>query len=141
MFETSTTLRIHYALTDQMGFVYYGHYAQFFEIGRVEAIRSLGITYKALEKMGIILPVADLHVRYIKPLVYDEMITIKTYLKEMPHGSKIVFFSDVYGEDGRISCRGTVALHFVDTATKKPIQMPELLHNKLLPFFIKPTNE
>jgi acyl-CoA thioester hydrolase len=135
MLETSTTLRIHYALTDQMGFVYYGNYAQFFEIGRVEAIRSLGITYKTLEQNGVLLPVVDFHAKYIRPVVYDELITIKTTLREMPQGSKIVFYSDVFGEDGRISCRGTVALHFVDKTTLKPTPMPAILQQLLTPFF------
>jgi acyl-CoA thioester hydrolase len=138
MYQTSTTLRIHYALTDQMGIVYYGHFAQFFEIGRVEAIRQLGITYKALEQMGVLLPVVDLHAKYIKPLTYDEVITIKTTLRELPQGSKIVFYADVYGEDGRISCRGTVALHFVDAGTRKPMPMPAVLAQKLAPFFAEP---
>jgi acyl-CoA thioester hydrolase len=135
MLETSTTLRIHYALTDQMGFVYYGNYAQFFEIGRVEAIRSLGITYKTLEQNGVLLPVVDFHAKYIRPVVYDELITIKTTLREMPLGSKILFYSDVFGEDGRISCRGTVALHFVDKTTLKPTPMPAILQQLLAPFF------
>ncbi|TAD83069.1 MAG: acyl-CoA thioesterase [Bacteroidetes bacterium] len=135
MLETSTQFRIHYALTDQMGFVYYGNYAQFFEIGRVEAIRSLGITYKTLEQMGVLLPVVDFTAKYIRPVTYDELITIKTTLREMPTGSKIIFYSDVFGEDGRISCRGTVALHFVDKITLKSMPMPAALQRLLEPHF------
>ncbi len=79
MFTSETQIRIHYALTDQMGVVYHGHYAQFYEIGRTEAIRELGFTYKEIEKMGILLVVTDIHTRFLRPAKYDDLITVKTW--------------------------------------------------------------
>ena len=82
MYTTETQIRIHYALTDQMGIVYHGHYAQFYEMGRAEAIRVLGYTYKDIEAMGIIMPVVDIHSRFLRPAKYDDLITVKTILQE-----------------------------------------------------------
>src|SRR5215212_12176923 len=78
MYTTETSIRIHYALTDQMGIVYHGHYAQFYEIGRTEAIRSLGYTYKDIEALGIFMPVVDIHSKFLRPAKYDDLITVKT---------------------------------------------------------------
>jgi len=78
MYQSSTSIRIHYALTDQMGFVYYGHYAQFYEIGRTEAIRALGLTYKDMEAMGVIMPVVEMQLKFLRPAKYDDLITVKT---------------------------------------------------------------
>ena len=91
MYITETQIRIHYALTDQMGMVYHGHYAQFYEIGRAEAIRQIGYTYKDIEAMGIIMPVVDIHSRFLRPAKYDDLITIKTTLSELHLHHKIVF--------------------------------------------------
>ena len=101
MYTTETQIRIHYALTDQMGFVYHGHYAQFYEIGRGEAIRQIGYTYKDIEAMGIIMPVVDIHSRFLRPAKYDDLITVKTILKELPVHHKIVFHSEIYN----VMCR------------------------------------
>ena len=98
MFITETKIRIHYALTDQMGVVYHGHYAQFYEIGRGEAIREIGFTYKDIEAMGIIMPVVDIHSRFLRPAKYDDLITVKTTLKELPLHHKIVFHSEIFNE-------------------------------------------
>jgi acyl-CoA thioester hydrolase len=135
MFESSTQIRVHYALTDQMGVVYHGHYAQFFEIGRSEAIRQLGFTYKELEAMGIIMPVVDLHSKFIFPVKYDELITVKITLREMPHHHKIVFHSEVFNEEGRLCTSGAVTLYFMEAATMKRVDMPLPLVEKLAPYF------
>src|SRR5204862_7343261 len=90
MYTTETQIRIHYALTDQMGVVYHGHYAQFYEIGRGESIRQIGYTYKDIEAMGIIMPVVDIHSRFLRPAKYDDLITVKTTLRELPIHHKIV---------------------------------------------------
>ena len=95
MFTTETQIRIHYALTDQMGVVYHGHYAQFYEIGRAEAIRQIGYTYKDIEEMGIIMPVVDIHSRFLRPAKYDDLITVKTILKELPLHHKIFFHHEI----------------------------------------------
>ena len=88
-----TKTRIRYSETDQMGVVYHGHYAQFYEIGRTEAIRQIGYTYKDIEAMGVIMPVIDIHSRFLRPAKYDDLITVKTILKELPAHHKIVFQS------------------------------------------------
>lgn len=135
MFITETQIRIHYALTDQMGVVYYGHYAQFYEIGRTEAIRQIGYTYKEIEAMGIIMPVVDIHSRFLRPAKYDDLITVKTTLKELPVNSKIVFHTDIYNEAGELLNTGDVTLFFIDAKTMKRCEMPAPLREKLAPFF------
>ena len=139
MFESSTQIRVHYALTDQMGVVYYGNYAQFFEIGRAEAIRQLGFTYKAIEAMGIVMPVTDLHIKYLRPVKYDELITVKTSLWELPQDHKIVFHSGVFGEAGKLCAAGTVTLFFVEAGNMKRTSIPVPLRERLAPFFEKTT--
>ena len=80
MFIHSTKIRVRYAETDQMGYMYYGNYAQFYEVGRVEMLRSLGMTYKSMEESGIIMPVLELKCKYLKPALYDEEITVKVIM-------------------------------------------------------------
>jgi acyl-CoA thioester hydrolase len=135
MFESSIQIRIHYALVDQMGFVYYGNYAQFFEIGRVEAFRTTGFTYKAIEAMGIIMPVVDFHCRFLRPVKYDEVITVKTTLKEMPLHHKLIFSGEVYNEAGELCTTGAVTLYIIEAATMKRTEMPAEMKEKLLPYF------
>lgn len=135
MFVTETQLRIHYALTDQMGVVYYGHYAQFYEIGRTEAIRQIGFTYKEIEAMGIIMPVVDMHSRFLRPAKYDDLITIKTLVKEMPAHHKIIFHSEIYNEKDELLNTGDTTLFFIDAGTMKRCEMPELLKEKLKGYF------
>src|ERR1041384_8743146 len=98
MYEALTQPRVRYAETDQMNVVYYGNYAQYFEVGRVESIRQLGFTYKDIEESGLIMPVVELHTRYLRPATYDELLTIKTQVRELPAAYKIEFFHDVYNK-------------------------------------------
>lgn len=135
MFESNTQIRVHYALTDQMGVVYHGHYAQFFEIARAEAIRQLGFSYKQIEAMGIIMPVVDFHARFLYPVKYDELITVKITIKELPVHHKIVFHSDVLNEEGKLCTTGAVTLYFMEAATMRRSEMPVSLKEKLTPFF------
>lgn len=135
MFVTETQVRIHYALTDQMSMVYYGHYAQFYEIGRTEAIRQLGYTYKEIEALGIIMPVVEIHSKFLRPAKYDDLITIKTTLKEMPAGHKITFHSEIFNEQGKLLNTGEVILYFIDAKTMKRCAMPEQLRQKLGKYF------
>lgn len=135
MFITETQIRIHYALTDQMGVVYHGHYAQFYEIGRSEAIRQIGYTYKDVEAMGIIMPVVDIHSRFLRPARYDELITVKTTLKELPTNFKIVFHSEIFNEQDELLNTGEVTLFFADAKTMKRCDMPEVLREKLEGYF------
>ena len=135
MFTTETTIRIHYALTDQMGIVYHGHYAQFYEIGRTEAIRSLGYTYKDIEAMGVIMPVVDIHSKFLRPAKYDDLITVKTTLREMPVHHKIVFHSEIYNQHDELLNIGDVTLYFMEAKTMKRSEMPAILKEKVSKYF------
>ncbi len=135
MYATTTHIRIHYALTDQMGVVYHGHYAQFYEIGRAEAIRELGYSYKDIEAMGIIMPVVDIHSRFLRPAKYDDLITVKTSLRELPIHHKIVFHSEIYSEKGDLLNTGDVTLYFMEAKQMKRCEMPAPLKEKLAPYF------
>lgn len=135
MFTSETTIRIHYALTDQMGFVYHGHYAQFYEIGRTEAIRSIGYTYKDIEAMGIIMPVVDLHTKFLRPAKYDDLITVKTSVKELPAHHKIIFHGEIYNEQDQLLSTGDVTLYFMDAKTMRRSGMPEELLEKVKAYF------
>ncbi len=111
MFTHKTHIRIHYALTDQMGVVYYGNYAQFYEIGRTEALRSLGLTYKEIEATGVIMPVTEIHSRFLRPALYDDLLTVVTMVKEMPAHSKIIFHNEIYNEKNELLNVGDVTLY------------------------------
>jgi acyl-CoA thioester hydrolase len=136
LFITETKIRIHYALTDQMGVVYHGHYAQFYEIGRGEAIREIGFTYKDIEAMGIIMPVVDIHSRFLRPAKYDDLITVKTSLKELPLHHKIVFHSEIYNENGELINIGDVTLYFMEAKEMQRCEIPSALKLKLEKYFM-----
>ena len=141
MFTTETQIRIHYALTDQMGVVYHGHYAQFYEIGRGEALRQIGYSYKDIEAMGIIMPVVDIHSRFLRPAKYEDLITVKTTLRELPVHHKIVFHSEIYNEEGELLNIGDVTLYFMQVKGMKRCEMPVELKEKLVGYFSKPDTD
>jgi acyl-CoA thioester hydrolase len=118
-----------------MGVVYHGHYAQFYEIGRTEALRSLGITYKNVEATGVIMPVVEIHNRFLRPARYDDLITVVTTLKEMPVHHKIVFHSEIYNEQNELLSTGTVTLYFMNAVTMKRCEMPEMIKERVKDFF------
>lgn len=135
MITHDTKVRVRYAETDQMGYVYYGNYAQYFEIGRVETMRSIGVLYSELEeKHGILMPVLNMHSRFLRPARYDEEITIRTTLRKRP-GKNIVFYCEVLNTVGKILCAGRIALCFIDKQTQKQIDTPTFLQEKLAPHF------
>lgn len=135
MFTFKTQIRIHYALTDQMGVVYHGHYAQFYEIGRTEALRSLGLTYKEIESTGVIMPVTEIHSRFLRPVLYDDLITVVTTVKELPVHHKIIFHSEIYNEKNELLNVGHVSLYFMESKTMKRCEMPALIKEKISGFF------
>jgi len=135
LFTSETQIRIHYALTDQMGVVYHGHYAQLYEIGRGEAIREIGFTYKDIEAMGVIMPVIDIHSRFLRPAKYDDLITVKTCLKELPVHHKIIFHHEIYNEQNELLNTGDVTLYFMEASTMKRTIMPEALRSRLEKYF------
>ncbi len=128
-------MRVRYAETDQMNVVYYGNYAQYFEVGRVESIRQLGFSYKDMEAQGVIMPVVELHIKYLRPATYDDLLTIKTMVRELPHGHRIEFFQEVYNEQGKMLTSGKVVLYFLDEKTRIKTTMPEALKAKLAGYF------
>ncbi len=119
MYSSETKIRVRYAETDQMQFVYYGNYAIYFEVGRTEALRKLGITYKSMEANGIMLPVVDYSAKFIKPVYYDEELTIITQIKEMP-GIRIKFFYDALNEKKELVCKAETTLVFVNMENNRP---------------------
>lgn len=130
MKKHSTSFRIRYAETDQMGVVYHGNYAQFFEIGRTEWLRSLGITYKGMEKSGIMLPVISLQSNFKKSALYDDVLTVTTIIKKEPT-VKIEFDYKITNQDDELICTGNTVLAFLNMNTKRPIKCPEYILEKL----------
>ena len=135
MYQHITTVRVRYAETDQMDIVYYGNYAQYFEVGRAECIRELGFTYKKMEEMGVRMPVVAMEAKFLRPAHYDDLITIKTLLKELPQKHEIEFHHEVYNERKKLLTTGKVALFFIDSKTGKRSRLPDELREKLTPFF------
>lgn len=123
MIKTETTLRVRYGETDQMGFVYYGVYAQYYEVGRVEAMRSLGFSYREMEESGVLMPVINLTVNYKKPAKYDDEVRIVTTVKEMP-GIRITFHYECFNQHNELLNTGSVTLVFIDKEKNKPMQPP-----------------
>lgn len=134
MFEATTFLRVRYSETDQMGFVYYGNYATWFEVARVEALRNLGVSYKELENKGVLLPVIDYSVKYVKPATYDDEIKIITKIKELPT-ARIHFSYACYRGDELLT-EAQTSLVFIDKASGRPIRCPQALLAALSPYFV-----
>jgi len=137
MYSSETKIRVRYGETDQMGYLYYGYYALYYESGRAEAIRALGYTYRQLEEMGIMMPVVALNAQYFRPALYDDLITVRTILKELPEGPQIQFHSELYNEEGQLLNKGVTSLVFYDPTAKKKVSMPRQLSERLEPFFNK----
>jgi acyl-CoA thioester hydrolase len=136
MFEFTTEIRVRYADTDQMGFVYYGNYARYFEIGRVEALRSLNIAYKDLEDNGIMMPVLENYSKYLKPALYDDLLKIRVMIREEPT-ARIRFDYEIFNETGILLHTGYTVLVFISAETRKIIAFPESIKNALGRFFEK----
>lgn len=134
MFQHETKIRVTYADTDQMGYVYYGNYARFYEIARVESLRSLGLTYKELEESGVMMPVLENHSKYISPAYYDELLTVRTTIKERP-SVRITFSYEVINEENKIIHTGETLLVFVNMTNGRPCRMPEVMGNLLDRYF------
>lgn len=135
MFASETQIRVRYAETDQMGVVYHSNYFPYFESARAEFTRQLGFTYVDMEKMGVIMPVIDVHCRYLRPAKYDDLLTIKTILKELPVHHKIEFHHEVYNEKKELLAIGKIILYFMEAKTMKRTTMPFKLLEKIQPYF------
>jgi len=134
MYTHETSFRVRYGETDQMGYVYYGDYAEYFEVGRVEALRSLGFPYRRLEKEGVMLPVYDLHVRYHRPARYDDLITVRTTIEALPN-VRISFRYELHNEAEELLTEASTTLVFVDSTTMRPCRAPQHLLDALAPYF------
>jgi acyl-CoA thioester hydrolase len=135
MFVTETQIRVRYGETDRMGYLYYGNYAQYYEVGRVEAIRALGLSYKEMEEThGVMMPVMSLQMRYVRPALYDELLTVRTTVRHLPTDT-ITFFVDIYNEKKKLVNGGSVKLCFVDMKTNKTVPPPQYLIEKMIIFF------
>jgi acyl-CoA thioester hydrolase len=135
MYQSSTTHRVRYGETDQMAYLYYGNYALLYEIGRVEMLRDLGLSYANMEaEHGVMLPVMSLNQRFVRPGRYDELLTINTTLRKLPVDT-ITFHVEIRNEKGKLVNGGSVKLCFVDMSTGRTVPAPEYLLEKLRPYF------
>jgi acyl-CoA thioester hydrolase len=130
MKEYQFQVRVRYAETDQMGVVYHGNYAQYFEMGRVEWLRNMGVSYKWMEENGVMLPVVSLSMNYKKPARYDDLLTVKTILKSQT-SVKIEFDYEIYNENGELLTTGYSMLVFVDMKSGRPILPPDYVLEKI----------
>lgn len=130
MYTHEVQIRVCYADTDQMGYVYYGNYARYYEIARVEALRSLGFSYKELEVSGILMPVYENISRYKQPARYDDLLTVKAIVRALPK-VRIVFEYEIYNEQNTLLNTGLTTLVFINQRTNKPCMAPDELTAKL----------
>ena len=134
MLTKDINIRVRYAETDQMGYVYYGNYATYYEVARVEMLRKLGFRYKDLEQEGIMMPVLELKTKYIRPAKYDDLLTVRISVKELPT-ARITFFYEVLNESGELLNIGETTLVFVDMKTGKTVRFPEKIAAVMQPYF------
>lgn len=132
-FNNQTKLRVRYGETDQMGYCYYGNYAQYFEVGRVEAMRSVGMSYREMEERGIMLPVSDFSVKYHVPARYDDELTITTSIVEVK-GARLLFDYEIHNEKGELVATAHTILVFVTVSTMRPTKAPEDFLEMLKPY-------
>jgi acyl-CoA thioester hydrolase len=136
MFSAETQIRVRYGETDRMGYVYYGNYAEYFEVGRVEALRSLGWNYREMEDSGILLPVYSFSIRYFKPAFYDDLLTVKTMITEKP-GTRLQFKYEITNDKGEKLNEGETTLVFISAETKRPCMAPDGFVKALQPYLDK----
>lgn len=130
MLSHKLQIRVRYGETDQMGYVYYGNYAQYFEMGRVEWLRNLGISYKRMEDSGIMLPVLNLNIDYKNPAKYDDLLTLKTTLLKKP-SVRIEFEFEIHNESQELLTKGYTSLVFIDMKRNRPTRIPDYILKKI----------
>jgi len=135
VFITETLIRVRYAETDQMNVVYYGNYAQYFEVARAESIRNLGLTYKEMESTGVMMPVVEMQTKFLRPAHYDDPRRIKTVMRDLPVDHRILFEHEVFNQEKKLLTLGKVTLYFVKIGSFERTVMPETMRNLLKPFF------
>jgi acyl-CoA thioester hydrolase len=134
MLQNETRIRVRYGETDRMGYLHHGTYPMYFEVGRTELLRHLGLSYKAMEDDGILLPVREIKVRYLLPALYDDELIVKTFIRKKP-SVKIEFEYEVYNLKDELLCKAESCLVFVDSFTRKPIRMPEYFWDLVKSYF------
>lgn len=134
MYRFSTQVRVRYAETDKMGFVYYGNYATYYEVARVEALRALGIRYLDMEDAGVLMPVLENYSRFMRPARYDDLLTIYLELADLPTET-IRFSYEIKNESGKLLHQGYTLLAFVSVATGRKTPCPENILVALSPYF------
>lgn len=134
MYVSETKIRVRYSETDQMGYVYYGNYPAYFEVGRAEAMRELGYTYRQMEEKGVMMPIVSMSVKYKKPAFYDDLLVIRTTVKDLPT-SRMHFFYEVINEKLQIVNQGETILAFIDVNKRRPCPAPNWLLTAMKPFF------
>jgi len=134
MLTQEIKIRVRYAETDQMGYVYYGNYATYYEVARVESLRIIGFSYKLLEEQGVMMPVVENKSKYIRPAKYDDLLTIKVYIKELP-SERITFEYEIYNEQEKLINLGETILAFVNIRSRRSCKAPESIMTLLKPFF------
>lgn len=134
MFASTTKIRVRYGETDKMGCVYYGNYMLYYEVGRVEALRELGYSYKKMEDEGIMLPVYTLTCKYIKPALYDDELLIKTTIKKLPD-TRIEFGYEIYNSKNELLNTAETTLVFINTSTNKPCKAPSYFTDSIKKYF------
>ena len=134
MYSFETHMRVRYADTDKMGFAYYGNYPKYYEVARVEAFRALKFPYRQMEDGGVGMPVLDLSIKYHRPAKYDDLLTVKVIVPEMPR-ARIKFLYEVTNESDELINTGETTLAFMHLETGRPVKMPERLKNAISPFF------
>lgn len=135
MYQAEIQIRVRYAETDQMGYVYYGNYAAYFEVARTEAFRQLGILYKEMEAAGVGMPVGELRTRFRRPARYDDLLTVRLLLRKPARGASVLFEYEVYNEAGELLTEGHTLMVFVRLADGRPVPVPADVHEKLAPYF------
>ena len=131
MIHTTHSLRVRYGETDPMKYVYYGNYAEYLEVARVELFRELGIPYNEIEHQGIWLPVSEFSIKYLKPGLYDEILEIHTYIKKLP-GVRIEFEYEIYNSSNEKITEAKTTLFFLDAKKNKVVKCPDFLMQLLL---------
>ncbi len=134
MYTSETHVRVRYGETDQMGYVYYGNYAMYYEVARVESLRQLGLTYKELEEMGVMMPVLENKSKFILPALYDDLLKIITTIRTKP-SVKISFEYEIFNGLGKLIHQGETLLAFVKKNDGRPCRPPEVFQKVLEPFF------
>jgi len=135
MLTRETQIRVRYAETDQMQVVYHSRFLEYFEAGRTDALRSLGLTYKSLEAQGVVMAIVQAECKYVKPARYDDLLTIRTSLHELTKNYRIEFHQEAYNQRNQLLVKGKIVLYFLDKTTFTKMSIPPQLYATLTPYF------